>query len=273
MKVLRVASGVCLIFLAAQSTLAVQLLRGPYLQMPTPSRVTIRWRTDTQTNSRVQFGTNLSSLNLIENSGSFTNHEVQLSNLLASTTYYYSVGCSSTNLASGSAYFFVTSPLAAKPTRIWAIGDSGTPGSSVESVRDSYTTFAGARRTDVWLTLGDNAYLGGSDPQYQVAVFDTFRDLLRQNAVWPSLGNDEIQNAFEAVFTLPRNGEAGGIPSNDEAYYAFDYGNIHFIALNSNASNIDISTNGLMYRWVKRDLAARTNKWLIAYWHHPPYSH
>src|SRR5436305_4505176 len=65
MNLLRAGSGVCLIFLAAQSAVAVQLLRGPYLQMPTPSGVTIRWRTDTQTNSSVQFGTNLASLNLI----------------------------------------------------------------------------------------------------------------------------------------------------------------------------------------------------------------
>jgi len=34
----------------------------------------------------------------------------------------------------------------------------------------------------------------------------------------------------------------------------------------------DLSTNGAMFRWLVRDLDANTNQWLIAYWHHPPYS-
>src|SRR5204862_2122660 len=99
--------------------------------------------------------------------------------------------------------------------------------------------------------------------------FDMFRDLLRQTAVWPSISNDELQFAFEQVFTLPQNGQAGGVPSNNETYYAFNYGDIHFIALNSNS---DVSTNGLMFRWLKQDLDANSHPWLIAYWHHPPYS-
>src|SRR5258706_5346692 len=78
-----------LILLSAQSALSVQLLRGPYLQLSTASNVTIRWRTDTLTDSRVQYGTNVNSLNMLaENPASLTNHEVRLKNLLSSTTYY-----------------------------------------------------------------------------------------------------------------------------------------------------------------------------------------
>jgi Calcineurin-like phosphoesterase/Purple acid Phosphatase, N-terminal domain len=260
-----------LALLAGQSAMALQLQRGPYLQRSAPTEITIRWRTDLPADSRVGYGTNLNSLTLAAtNSGSFTNHEVRLTNLLANTTYYYSVGSSTTNLVSGSAYFFVTAPLGPVPTRIWAIGDSGTGDSSAAEMRDAYINYAGARRTDVWLTLGDNAYFGGRDAQYQVAVFDMFRDLLRQTAVWPSIGNDEDQSDFEQVFTLPSNGEAGGISSGNEAYYAFNYGNIHFVALNSPFA--EPATNGLMYQWLQRDLSAKTNRWLIAYWHHPPYS-
>jgi hypothetical protein len=260
-----------LFLLAGQSAVALQLQRGPYLQRSAPTEITIRWRTDVAADSRVQYGTNVNSLSLTAtNSGAFTNHEVRLTNLAANTTYYYSAGSSATNLASGSAYFFVTAPVAAMPTRIWAIGDSGTGDSSAAEMRDGYTNYAAARRTDVWLMLGDNAYFGGRDPQYQVAVFDMFRDLLRQTAVWPCIGNDEDQFDFEQVFTLPGQGEAGGFSSSNEMYYAFNHGNIHFVALNSPFA--EPSTNGRMYQWLKQDLSANTNQWLIAYWHHPPYS-
>ena len=47
------------------------------------------------------------------------------------------------------------------------------------AVRDAYSTFAGARPTDVWLMLGDNAYYAGTDSEYQGAVFNVFQQYLR----------------------------------------------------------------------------------------------
>src|SRR6185503_10980450 len=32
------------------------------------------------------------------------------------------------------------------------------------------------------------------------------------------------------------------------------------------------SSNGAMATWLRADLAQNTNRWLIAYWHHPPYT-
>jgi hypothetical protein len=58
--------------------------------------------------------------------------------------------------------------------------------------------------------------------------------------------------------------------SGTEAYYSFDFGNAHFICLNS--TDVDRSPDGQMLTWLKADLAANTREWTIAYWHHPPYS-
>ena len=58
--------------------------------------------------------------------------------------------------------------------------------------------------------------------------------------------------------------------SGTEKYYSFDYGNAHFVCLDSMSS---ARTNGSpMYQWLEADLEANTNEWLIAFWHHPPYS-
>ncbi|MEZ5068893.1 MAG: hypothetical protein R2847_10585 [Bacteroidia bacterium] len=36
----------------------------------------------------------------------------------------------------------------------------------------------------------------------------------------------------------PDNGECGGVPSGSEAYYSFDYGQIHVIALEANTPSL-----------------------------------
>ena len=52
--------------------------------------------------------------------------------------------------------------------------------------------------------------------------------------------------------------------------YSFDYGNIHFVCLESYET--DRSTSGAMLTWLEADLQANDKSWLIAFWHHPPYS-
>ncbi len=58
--------------------------------------------------------------------------------------------------------------------------------------------------------------------------------------------------------------------SGTEAYYSFDYANIHFIVLDSFDTNR--SANGAMMTWLRFDLGAHSQPWVIAFWHHPPYS-
>jgi hypothetical protein len=265
--------------LAAPVALAQTLTRGPYLQNGSTSAVSLRWRTNSNADSVVRFGTSPSALTQTVSSATLTTqHELRLTGLAADTKYYYSVGTSSTTLASGADYFFVTAPSGAKPTRIWVLGDPGTANSSQTAVRDAYYTFTGTRHTDLWLMLGDNAYADGTDAQYQSAVFNMYTAMLRKSVLWPTLGNHDGHTASSAsqtgpyydVFTLPRNAEAGGVASGTEAYYAFNYGNIHFVCLNSYDVNRTVS--GAMLTWLQNDLAANTKDWLIAFFHHPPYS-
>jgi Calcineurin-like phosphoesterase/Purple acid Phosphatase, N-terminal domain len=261
---------------------SVSVTRGPYLQMAAPNGVTVRWRTDAATNSRVRFGTSQGALTLTaDDAASTTEHVVRLTGLTAETRYYYSVGSTTATLAGGdSATFFETSPPAgtARPTRVWVIGDSGTANADAAAVYNAYRTFTGSTYTDLWLMLGDNAYEDGTDAQYQAAVFNMYPALLRQSPLWPTLGNHDGHTANSAlqsgpyydIFTLPKNAEAGGVASGTEAYYSFDYSNIHFVVLDSYET--DRSTTGAMMTWLKADLQATTADWLIAFWHHPPYS-
>lgn len=176
--------------------------------------------------------------------------------------------------------FFVTHPPvgAKQPVRVWVLGDPGTRKKAQRDVRDAYYKWNGERDTDLVLTLGDNAYTTGKDSEYQGSIFDAYATILRKTVLWPNLGNHDAGSAtspiqfgvFYDVFTLPAQGQAGGVMSGTEAYYSFDYANIHFVCIDSSDSNW--STNGSMVQWLKTDLEANKQDWLVAYCHHPPHT-
>lgn len=261
---------------------AVTLSRGPYLQLVTASSMIVKWRTSAPTDSVVQYGLAPEALaTQISSPILTTEHELTMSGLDAETVHYYSVGDTSGVLAGGdNGHFFRTAPMIgqSRRTHIWVIGDSGGPGGGGNQVHNAFVTQNAGQYVDVWLMLGDNAYTDGTDEQYQAAMFNRYFELLRQTAVWSTFGNHDAISASSStqtgvyydIFTHPANAEAGGLPSGTEAYYSFDYGNIHFISLNS--QDVSRLPTGAMLIWLQADLADTLAEWVIAYWHHPPYS-
>ncbi len=283
-----------------QPAAAATVERGPYLQIATPTGIMMRWRTegaDPATTSVVNYGTTLGALGSSANAAprqaivlgtgdvdrTVTEHEVALTGLAPNTRYYYDIGDESGVNAGGDAtYSFATPPIVgtAQATRIWAIGDAGTANGDAMAVRDAYKAKVAAesRPTDLWLMLGDIAYYDGKDYQYEAAVFDMYPEILRQAPIWPTRGNHDKSvtlgsgaNApYYDIFTLPAAGEAGGLSSGTEAYYAFDHANIHFIVLDSFGSSN--APGSAMLSWLENDLMSTDQDWVIAYWHHPPYT-
>ncbi len=255
------------------------VVRGPYLQNGTPNSVTIMWRTSENTSSKVWYGTSLGTLNRsVMDSDLKTDHTILVSGLSPGTKYYYQVGMTDgTVLAGGDlVHYFVTSPNSGStgPIRIWVLGDSGRANNNARSVKNAYLELADNEKdADIWLMLGDNAYNSGTDTEYQNAVFNMYPEILRNKVLWSTRGNHETSTSvYYGIFDLPANGEGGGLASGTEHYYSFDYANIHFICLNSQESNFSGSPGSAMYEWLEDDLANTRQKWIIAFWHHPPYS-
>jgi len=286
---------------APQTALALALVRAPYLQDVTPTSAVVRWRTDLASTTRVRWGLAPDALaNTVDVSGTRSEHEVALAGLPPTTRIFYSVGSTTQTLAGADAdHAFTTPPPIGtrKPTRIWVIGDSGACAIGAQgcadaaAVRNGYQTFAGSQPADVWLLLGDNAYNSGTDAEFTAGFFNVYPGVMRGTPVWPVPGNHEFgvsdsptqSGPYYASFTLPKSGEAGGVPSGTEAYYSFDWANIHFIALDSHDTDrsapVNPTTNvcpagqgGAMYQWLCADLAATDQDFIIAYWHHPPYT-
>jgi hypothetical protein len=259
--------------------------RGPYLQKLTAGSIAVRWRTDAASNSTVQFGPTTSYGATVTDPSSTTEHIMNLTGLTPASRYYYSVGTTDYVLQGDTNNNFITAPLTgtAVPVRIWVTGDFGNNSASQDNVRNAYMNYPGANATNLWLWLGDNAYNSGTDAEYQTNVFNHYPTQLKKFPLYPSPGNHDYANTgYQAaatlgtgfpyfnIFSVPQAGEGGGVPSGTPKYYSYNYGNIHFISLDSyGALN---SASSPMYQWLSSDLAANTLRWVIAYWHHPPYT-
>ncbi len=234
----------------------------------------------------------------------FNKHEVTITGLKPGTKYFYEILDESNNPIVGGEpdYFFETNPPigTVKPTRIWVLGDSGQAGLETDAnknrlvrpgagknarkVRDAFYNWnGGSKHVDMVLMLGDNAYTVGIDEEYQFGLFNVYGDTIKNSVLWATVGNHEFcststtftdsilqSGTFFDTFTFARAGESGGIPSGSEVYFSFDYANIHIISLESLEDDTGFQTT--MKNWLLSDLAACKQKWIIALWHHPPYS-
>ncbi|WP_299778987.1 metallophosphoesterase [uncultured Formosa sp.] len=267
---------------------AIIVERGPYLQSGSATSVIVKWRTNVPTTSVVNYGMVLNALTMHSSSQALnTDHEVTLTGLTPNTKYYYNIGTDTEVLSqslSGDMYV-ITAPISGTDqfVRAWILGDPGTANAFQREVRDAYynyvaTDSVNTGKTDMMLFLGDNAYNTGTDAEYQDAFFNVYSEMLKKSVAWSCLGNhdgysadsDSQSGPYYDIFTFPKAGESGGTASGTEAYYAFDYANIHFIILDSHHSSRDVGSP--MYNWTQTDIQNTTQDWIVTLFHHPAYS-
>ena len=202
----------------------------------------------------------------------YTAYEVALVNLPTDSTICYEVYVDGALLVAG-ASFHTAWTTHDKPVRILAMGDSGNGTTEQLAVRDRMMEV----EADLFLHLGDMAYGSGTYPEFEAFVFGVYRDLMAAIPAWPTPGNHEyktgLADGYIGVYYLP---EQAPNPLEQEYYYSFDYGNVHFISIDSNEfrylTTISASDEDML-GWLERDLAAaQDSDWIIAFMHHPPYS-
>lgn len=266
--------------------------RGPYLQLATHNSIIIRWRTNTPTDSRVRYGTTAGNLSMTATDAtSTTEHSIEITGLSPYTKYYYAIGTTSGDLAGNdTTHFFRTNPVpgTVQPIRVWVLGDFGKANSVQIQARNDYQNYAATHgQADLWLWLGDNAYQNGTDTEFQQKVFDStygYPEIFRNHVFWPTPGNHDYNSVnrldpppshtgpYYDIVDVPTQAEAGGVASTYELYYSFDYGNIHFISLNSELQAWTSSSTSEMATWLQNDLASNTQPWTVAYFHQPPHT-
>ena len=254
-------------------------VRGPYLQRPAPDAISIHWQTAEKTLGSVRYGTSATSLSQVLHETEATEvHTVRLRDLKPLTRYYYQIEAGNETIPLYQGQFMTAAAYGQNvPVRLWVLGDPGSATSIQDKVKQAALDWItkhprpGRALVDGLLTTGDNAYRSGSNQEFQDNFFTPYQDILKQIPVWPTYGNHDARRwAFYRIFSFPTRGESGGLASASKSYYAFDYGPVHVVMLDSHDSDKDPS--GPMLQWLERDLATTRQPWLLALIHHPPYT-
>lgn len=273
------------------------LSRGPYLQKGSQTAITVRWRTSNACYGRLEVGPSFGTYTTASSDETCptTEHIVTVTGLSPDTKYFYRISSTTgTVFEAGINNFFTTVPPATttRKIRIAAFGDCGRGNSAYQDDNltnyRNYLTANGIDAPDAWILLGDNAYNSGTDAEYTSNFFGIYgNNILKNHKLYPSPGNHDYGNnsankasrsmPYHNNFSVPQNGESGGVASGKQNFYSYDIGNIHFLSLDAygtEADATDIGTSGTssLKTWLAADLAANTKKWTIAYWHHPPYT-
>jgi acid phosphatase type 7 len=196
-------------------------------------------------------------------------HTIELAGLEPNTEYFYGFLPDDGGMTTNEPLSFRTACLGA--LSFLAFGDSGSGGAEQQIL-------AGWMRKEspsLVLHLGDLAYPNGSFQDFQDYYFGPCRDLMQRVPFFPCPGNHEYmtRDAFPylALHDLPQVASA---PESDRGrYYSFDWGNVHFVSVDSNAPLVRAAGGqGPMLDWLENDLRATRQYWRIVYFHHPPFA-
>lgn len=258
------------------SQISAQVTRQPYLQIVTPNSIVIRWDTQTSEIGTVYYGSSATSPTGSRSEGiAKTKHEIAITGLTPKQKYYYSItGPSGVTTDQ----YFVTAPLPGNKqfARIWVVSDFGQSASATDDARRAVTVNEWKKfnnnelHTDFVLSLGDQSEIDTED-QLQANYFNQLQNVLKTTPLFTVVGNHETSDdrvVYKSTFSLPTNGEAGGIASGTEDYYSFDYGNIHVVSLSVEG----VPVGGAQTAWLQNDLARNKSDWLIAIMHRPMHS-
>lgn len=240
----------------------IALTRGPYVQLATSAAIVIAWKTDMPASSRLDYGLTPSLDLRVESPTLTTQHAVTLTNLLPGTVYFYRVGSREQILSSVET--FQTNPLDNRPFRFAVFGDSGTGTDAQLSVAEQLE----ASEPDLCLHTGDVIYPDGRAEFFDPRFFLPYKNIIKSVVIYLSLGNHDIRadngKSYLEAFYLPHNN-----PQQTERYYSFDYGNAHFVALDTTQS---FDAQSSQFIWLRDDLARTQKLWKFVFFHHAPYS-
>ena len=268
-------------------TPSATLVRGPYLMQVEDRSAVIVWATRENGVATARIDGRTISATTTRYAASTTGltsdyyqHEASIAGLSASTSYPYELLVSGSVVVSGRT--LLTAPATGTGTaRFIVFGDSGIGSTAQRSLAARMTADT---RWDFALHTGDIVYGTTSTSgdatyaTYQSWFFDVYRDWLPTRGFYPTVGNHDARatnghgTAYFNLFVLPRNGATGAFPDHAERFYSFDYGPVHFVALNTELPFQDTTRRAAQLAWLEDDLSSTAQPWKIVYLHRSPYS-
>ena len=258
---------------------AALLLKGPYLQWPTPTSVTVMWETAGEmlgevawfATETVHSGLSGAARTLEETRRTAAEaapariHRVELTGLQPDTLYHYGV------VGDEALHALQTAPPRDRPFSFCVTSETGGFG-DIDIDRRVFDEIE-RWRPDFLLMLGDAVAQGSHYDDWKRYFFGPGRRLLHTTPFYLCPGNHEEDADWMYRFT------AFPAPGN---YYGFDYGNTHFTSLDSTrlvdyvdggpVATAQLAPGAAQRAFLDYDLGgAREATWRIAFFHYPPY--
>ena len=262
------------------------LVRSPYLQQVTSGSAVIVWASTSPGPAWAEVGaqafpatTNYYPSSVTGLADAFQ-HEAVISGLQPGTSYPYRLFVGGRAVTNGSDSLRTAPETGTGRVSFLIFGDSGTGSAEQRALAAAMNLDA----ADLALHAGDLAYGsidgtgGASYATTQWWFFDTYAPWLRRRPFFPSMGNHDSRPAnswgepYLNLFSLPPMGGAGPFPDHAERYYSFDYGPVHFVALDTELAFQDPARRSAQLAWLEADLGATAQPWKVAYFHRSPYS-
>lgn len=262
-------------------------------KVKTSSTMCITWMDDKEAAGGVMYGTegnNLSKKSKAQ--AKYSNdlksyvNKITLKKLKPETYYYYKVGSAANGWSE--TYKFRTGPAKGDKKKIvvgiWS--DTQNNGGNYNFEQTDSIVQQMSKNAYYFTIHNGDIVENGSVIKSWKGIFDVAQPI---NANYPFMsvtGNHDVVNdtaspIFQKPF--PVYYDLFNLP-NDQLNYSYDYGNTHFVAINSGwaqgaekVGKVLFAEGSKEYRWLEADLAkARSDKnitWIILYSHYPVYSY
>lgn len=262
----------------------------PYPSSESPDQILLTWSEDPKTTQTIQWRTSPEvekGVVRYRKVGESTRHETEatrsavedrflandptchrftavLRNLEPGTRYTYQVGSPESGKWSEESEF-QTAPAGPEPFTFLSFGDTHNQerwGEMLEKVEERHPESA------FFAVAGDLVGTGQYRDDWD-KFFHLCGSIGKRIPLVPTLGNHDIIDGlgagmYLALFGLPENGPNTIEP---ERAFAFEYGDLLFVSLDSGLSALDQA------EWLEETLAGSDAKWKIAMYHFPPYSY
>ena len=269
---------------------AAQIIRGPYLENPTPTAMTLRWQTSAATPSWLEYGPAPRCNQIMTLTPQAYNHKVVLYGLVPNQDYCYHL------YVENAAHNGVQEPISGtfrtlfsperKVVTFLVMGstaeDPVEEDDSQAQARAQIATLMAQEKADFVLHTGNLTH-SGLNADADAELFKPFEEVFKNLPLLVALGPNEYgpdkKDRESKDFVRTNYTRYHDMPWSNVTpkYYYFDTANARFIVLDTNIVEgavwaPEMGADSAQTQWLKTTLAQAGDKWKIVLMNAPAYS-